>query len=224
MGAKNSPSRHHPLHPNLPHPLPAGPLPPPPNPKPPRHHRPRPPPRKRAPITHIKRLPIHPPPLQNQPLPKNRIQPPRTLRLLPIPRPPTPWKPQRLPQIRLHGGVHRDADEVVERAVGDGADDVRRAEDGGVAGGVSEGGVGGQGVFLGVVEVCQGGVGDARVGFEGGDVTGAEVEGVVFCAGLEEDVARGEGGEGEGGEEVGEEGCWGALVWMVRWREGGAYC
>lgn len=98
---------------------------------------------------------------------------------------------------------------MVERAVGDGADDVRRAEDGGVAGGVGEGGVGGEGVFLGVVEVCGGGVGDARVGFEGGDVAGAEVEGVVFCAGLEEDVARGEGGKGEGGEEIGEEGCLG---------------
>lgn len=90
-----------------------------------------------------------------------------------------------------------------------------------MAGRVSEGGVGGQGVFLGVVEVCRGGVGDARVGFQGGDVAGAEVEGVVFCAGLEEDVARGDGGEGEGGEEVGEEGCWRVLVWMVRWREGG---
>lgn len=98
---------------------------------------------------------------------------------------------------------------MVQGAVGDGADDVAGAEDGGMAGGVGVGGVGGEGVFLGVVEVCRSGVGDARVGFEGGDVAGAEVEGVVFCAGLEEDVARGEGGEGEGGEEVGEEGCLG---------------
>lgn len=75
-----------------------------------------------------------------------------------------------------------------------------------MAGGVGEGGVGGQGVFLGVVEVCGGREGDARVGFEGGDEGRAEVEGVVLCAGLEEDVAGGEGGEGEGEEEVGEEG------------------
>lgn len=75
-----------------------------------------------------------------------------------------------------------------------------------MAGGVGEGGVGGQGVFLGVVEVCGGREGDARVGFEGGDEGRAEVEGVVLCAGLEEDVAGGEWGQGEGGEEVGEEG------------------
>lgn len=67
-------------------------------------------------------------------------------------------------------------------------------------------------------------MGDARVGFEGGDEGGAEVEGVVLCAGLEEDVARGEGGEGEGGEEVGEEGCWGGVSLDGRVGGRGAYC
>ena len=60
-------------------------------------------------------------------------------------------------------------------------------------------------VFLCVVEIWF--KLDAGVGFFVGGDGGAEVDAVVFCAGLEEDAVRVDRGEGERGEEVGEEGC-----------------
>ena len=64
---------------------------------------------------------------------------------------------------------------------------------------------------MGEVEVC---VWDA-VGWQAfglGDGCWAEMEGVVFSAGLEEEALGDDLGDGEGAEEVGEEGYWSALV------------
>jgi hypothetical protein len=58
-----------------------------------------------------------------------------------------------------------------------------------------------QEIFLGVIEIwfeC-----DARCGFDLGESGGAEVDAVVFGAGLEHDALWGDGGERKGSEEVG---------------------
>lgn len=146
---------------------------------------------------------------QDQPLLKIRIQHPRTLHLLPIPRAIIPGERNRVPQAGLHRRVDAEADQVVQRAVTDGADDVRWAGD--VPGCADGAAVGGEGVFLFVVEVAVDE--DAWVGLEGGEGGWAEVEGVVLGACLEHEAARGQGGLLEGVDEIVEEGHWkGGLV------------
>lgn len=59
--------------------------------------------------------------------------------------------------------------------------------------------------LLGIVEVGVE-VGGLRVGFDGGEARAADVQAVVLRAGLQQDALRGEVGQGQGGEEVGEQG------------------
>lgn len=101
-------------------------------------------------------------------------------------------------------GIDGDGEGDVHGGVGDCAEDERRPRD--VPGDVVLRGEGVEVVFLRVVEVWL--EEHPRVVLFLGDGRGAEVESVVFGAGLEHDALWGDGGEREGGEEVGEqEGC-----------------
>jgi hypothetical protein len=145
---------------------------------------------------------------ERQPLRKHRVENSRALRLLLVPRVIPTGEGELLAQLGLDRGIHRDAEQVVERAAvtgGSGSDDVVGPGDG-VGGAAGWGALaeGGEEVLLLVVEVPVTGADDARVGFEGGNGGWAEVEGVMLGAGLQDEAAWVEVGELQGGQEVGE--------------------
>lgn len=140
--------------------------------------------------------------IQRHPLLEISIQQPRALVLLAIPRTVIARERNGPSQATLDSGIDAKPDEMVQRAVAHGTDDVRRTDD--VPGDVDGLAVGCEGVFLLVVEVAV----DvhARVRLEGRDGRGAEVECVVFGARLEEEALGIQAGGLEGCDEVGEEG------------------
>lgn len=142
--------------------------------------------------------------VQRHPLLEIRIQQPRALVLLAVPRTVITRERDRLPQAALDGGINAKADKMVQRAVAHGADDVRRAYH--VPGDVDGLAVGCEGVFLLVVEVAVDM--DAGIRLEGRDGRGAEVEGVVLGARLQEEALGVQVGGLESCDEVGEQRNW----------------